>query len=244
VPGMLPERAPAASVPVSTGSPRSFWSWPIVHYKAGFVAGLLVFDALVVGVCLIDVQRFVSRKLTISAAWQLAGETVGQTEIIQSLIVLGFFLLVVPFVAGLVPSVFSSGGGNPGSPPEEERHGANEAKFKTSGGSASDESTWPRLLLRRGWLVVAAHLVVVLFIVVLTVAAQSMQTLCGPENDASSFSFAPYWLGAVSGIQWVSSAVFLPVFLKFASRFFGHEHPNPGDVIREGFTELPTELGH
>jgi len=214
---------------------HSLWSWPVENYKAGFVGGLLIFDAVALCLYAVDVLRFVSRGLALDSAWRMAKESISKGESIASAIwVFAFFAVVVPFVVGLAMRTFRSLN-------ESRKQSAKGAKSQTTPKKA-DALAKSSFLGINFKSVAILHIGFALTIPVLTVIAQSMQTLCGWQNEANSYSFTSLWAGAVAWINWLNSGIFVPVFLKFLARFFGHEQPHVGEVFKEVGTEFPADL--
>jgi hypothetical protein len=225
-------RKAAARKPTQVAS--SLWRRIYNRYKAGFVGGLLLLDALALGVFLVDVTRFiVLRDRSLRAAGRVAGDAVSQGEVVASVVsVLVFFLIAVPFIASLLPKFLAPSTTKRGRIRPKVRRRATR-RSGDSAGPVPSHPRWRWLLLARGRPVVMGHVSMALVIPLLTVLAYTMQVLCGFQNRGGANSFESYWMMVVGRINWLSSAIFVPTLLKYALRLFGHEGPHFWDVFKE-----------
>jgi hypothetical protein len=231
-----PEQSSLASA--SKKSHSHFWSWPVDHYKAGLISGLLFLDFLALSVGFLDIGPSLARDFPLAAVWEVANNPMSEVRAVDGVPVLGFFLIVVPFLLGLLPKVYSTSDMKNSQLRLERREGAAAGQdSRKCSVPSSAEPRWQSFLLARGGMVVASHFILVTFILILTLGLESMRALSGPENNSLSYSFPSYWLTAVFGIKWLSTAVIVPVLLRFAPRLLGHEK-HPGEALIDEVADL------
>ena len=180
------------------------------YWRSGVVGGLIVLDCLALGVCMVDIFRFLNAGHSFASALRVAAEKLREgAEIPVTLGVLMFFVVALPMVFVLVGSV------------------------------AGLRERCPWLLGKRGREVLALHLLLSFMIAGFTSAAIAMEVLAGYENnDAVKYSFVSAWLGLVFLGQplWVS--YISPIIRKFFIRL-PHEKESVRKVATEVITEEP-----
>jgi len=170
---------------------------------------LIVFDGIVLCVCLIDGLRFVLGGFSFGSAARvvLEGALEGKS-VWLGIAVLAFFVIALPTVAALLAAL--------GSPLER----------------------WPRFLRGQGKSILAFHILLSTLIALLTMTDVSMEVLSGwTKGKTVSYSFVSIWLGAVLISKPVYIFYISPIIRKFLVRVVPGHTPKITEVMEEVVTE-------
>jgi hypothetical protein len=247
---LQPVAAPQGQAEDGTLPPVAWAStWVHEHWTVGIVGGLVLLEAIVFFVWLMDLVHFLFTGLAVADAWDLVLEkpsferwTAGAEAAFVFVI---FFLLLPAANAGLLSGLRKLAERN-----------ANRRKEKAIEGSlpAPPPSVLiqprpsiralvfrrlQRSLIHGGKTMLILHLFFSMAISAGTVLMEGMQILTGNSYGVGglSASFFSVWLAVVSAVKWVTPAFFLPVARKYLVRMFGGEHPHFLEVLHEIFTE-------
>jgi hypothetical protein len=179
------------------------------YWRAGVVSGLLIFDCLVLCVCLVDVVRFMHRGLSLTDAVRVALEAaLDGNSVGLSIAVLAFFVVALPTVTALLSALVS---------PLER---------------------WPRFLRGQGNGILGAHIFLTCMIAWLTVTDVAMEVLSGwAKAKTISYSFISIWLAVVLMGKPVYVFYVSPIIRKFLVRLSAGHKTRVTEVVEEVVTE-------
>src|SRR5215831_17370502 len=139
------------------------------YWRAGIVSGLIVFDGIVLLVCLIDALRFELYGLSFVSAIRVGFEDlIDGKSVGLGVAVLAFFVIALPTVAALFSAL------------------------------VSPADHWPRLLRGQGKSVLVVHILLSTVVAMLTMTAAAMEVLSGwAKAKTVVYSYVSLWLAIV-----------------------------------------------
>jgi hypothetical protein len=179
------------------------------YWRAGVVSGLIVFDTLVLCVCLVDGVRFVNRGLSFTSAVRVALEAaLDGNSVALAIAVFAFFVIALPTVAALLSALIS---------PIEH---------------------WPRLLRGQGKVILAAHMLLSGLIALLTMADVAMEVLSGwAKAKVLRYSFISIWLAVALMGKPIYIFYISPIIRKLLVRVSAGHKTKVTEVMEEVVTE-------
>jgi len=186
------------------------------YWRIGVVSGLIIFDGLVVCVCIVDAVRFGSDGLSLASASRVAieGFTEGKS-VLSAFGVLAFFVVGLPMALALLSTLVA---------PHER---------------------WPWYLRAQGKGILTTHIVLSGCIALFTLVAFSMEVLSGwTEGETVKYSFISIWLSTVLLLKPVYVLYVSPIIRKFLVRVSAGHKTKFTDVMEEVVTEDGFEAGH
>ncbi len=192
------------------------------YWRNGVVLALVLFDIMVLAVCISDVWRFSHNGRYFSDAVKVATQIMGNDRslLILAVEVLLFFLGLPVFAAFI--------------------------------GHFRPTETWPKLLGTKGVTVLIAHVVGSIAIAYFSSVAQTMEVLSGWSKVVEGrtltveYSFFSIWLLAVFWCKFFSVAYLSPIAKKIMWRIAGgerHEKGSTHSVVIDTAKEVLTEHG-
>jgi len=185
------------------------------------VSGLLLFDAVVIAVCVLDILRFSLKGLSLIEAVQATADVVFQDHgvIVVAIAVFLFFIVGIPIVTALF------------------------CVFRPS-------DRWPSSLGSKGGSVLPLHVFLSFTIACFSATAVTMEVLSGwskaveeGQGRGLEYSFVSFWLLAVFVCKFVSVAYLSPIFKKIFWRA-AVDHHGKGSIptiAAETVKEVVTE---
>ena len=188
------------------------------YWREGISGGMILVDAVVLILSLVDVIRFTSRGFSLSTAWRVTLEAAAQGESIGlAIAVFLFFVIAMPMVLALLYIVLPPAG-----------------------------KGWPHYLRMHSGATLLTHLALKLAITLFTITAVTMEVLSGYTNEGGILgrSFMSAWLVVVFMGKPVYAFYISPIIRKFLIRVSADHHTKVSDVVQEVVTQESMGAGH